>query len=170
MNINVTDSKQVKRIINKASEVFKIPLNALLSKSRKKELNIARMCIANIAMEEHSIHKDIIADGLVRDRCSIYYYEKQHKNQYSNWAEYRNKFNLLHSNLFESMRKTISRSEIMRLLRESKMKPFNGAVKIHISSGTNSHAFKTSYADMCENVETMREIFKDHEVNIDIEV
>ena len=170
MNINVTDSKQVKHIVDKASEVFKIPLSALLSKSRKKDLNIARMCIANIAMEEHSVHKDLIADALVRDRCSIYYYEKQHKNQYSNWAEYRNKFNLLHSSLFESSRKTISKSEIVRMLREEKMKPFNGAVKILLSSGNNSHIFKTSYADMCENVESMREIFKDHEVNIDIQI
>tara|TARA_R110000744_G_scaffold86348_1_gene168724 strand:- start:14070 stop:14582 length:513 start_codon:yes stop_codon:yes gene_type:complete len=170
MNINVTDTKHIKGIINKAAEVFDIPLTALLSKSRKQDLNIARMCIANIAMEEHSMHKDLIAEALSRDRCSIYYYEKQHKAQYSNWAKYRNSFNLLHSNLFIGVRKTIRKSEILRMLKEGKLKPYNGAVTILITSGSSSHKFKTSYADMCENVEKIKEIFSDHDVNIDIQI
>jgi|TARA_R110000824_G_scaffold272287_2_gene460793 hypothetical protein len=168
MNFNLADSKQVKHIVNKASKVFNIPLNALLSKSRKKDLNIARMCIANIAMEEHQIHKDLIADGLVRDRCSIYYYEKQHKSQYSNWAEYRNKFNLLHSSLFYGSKPKLNKTEIMRILKENKMKSSRGQVSILITSGAGTYDFKTNYADMCEATDKIREIFSDHEVHIDI--
>jgi hypothetical protein len=170
MNINVTDTRQVTEIIHKAVEVFKLPLNSLLSRSRKQELNLARMCISNIALEDYQVHKVAIAEALQRDRSSIYHYQRSHKSLYENWATYRNKFNLLHSSLFNRRRNLISRSEIKKLFRENGLKAVNGAPTIIITSGKMSYKFKTSYAEMCETVEKIKDLLIDHEKKIDIQI
>jgi len=172
MQINITDTKQLNSIINKASEVFHLPLYSLLSKSRKQDLNLARICICQIASEKHKIHHKVIAEALNRDRTCVYHWLKMHQNLYGNWAKYRDKFNLLYENIYSDQKSApiLGKPEIRKILLKNKMVAKNGRVTIVITSGSTTYNFRTIYADMCENVEKIKAIFEGYEIKIDIQL
>jgi ssDNA-specific exonuclease RecJ len=170
MKFNITDDKHITDILNKASEVFNIPLPALLGKSRKQEINLARMCIANICRVENKIHYNSIAEVLQKDRTSIYYYEKQHEALYQSWAVYRDKFNMLYNNIYKNEKRKITRSEITKLLKKHNLVQENGAVTLYIRSGRVNYKFRTTYSGMCENSEKIKNIMSDFDISIDIKI
>ena len=130
------------------------------------------MCISNIAIQEHDIHFKAIAEALKRDRSSIYYYVKQHKNLYENWAEYRNNFTKLWGKLYEgSELRQLDPVQFKNILKDNNIKEIKtGIVQILISSGAMTHRFRTTYSDMCEQVEQIKAVFTDYEIKIDIKL
>lgn len=170
MKFNITDDKIVNDMLTKAVEVFEVPLPALLGRSRRQEIHLARMCVSNLARVENKIHYNTIAECLKKDRSSIYHYEKMHENLYGTWAIYRDKFNKLYNSVYKNEKRKITRSEITQILKKNDLVQENGAVTLYIKSGRVNYKFRTTYSGMCENSEKIKNLLADYDITIDIQI
>jgi len=170
MRFNITDDKIVNEMLNKAVEVFDLPLPALLGTSRKQEIHLARMCVSNLARVENKIHYNTIAECLKKDRTSIYHYEKMHENLYGTWRVYRDKFNKLYNSVYTNEKRKITRSEITQILKKNEIIQEKGAVTLWIKSGRVNYKFRTTYSGMCENSEKIKKLLSNFDITIDIQI
>ena len=103
--IPITDEQTIKNIWEVATKITGIRKEHLNSKTRNQNIHLARMVVSNISLIEKGIHYTTISEVLNRDRSSIYHYEKQHHNLYSNWDTYRRLFNKVY-NAYTDEKKT----------------------------------------------------------------
>ena len=137
-----------KSICNLTTKVMGLPDGALATKSRKRQLQVARSISGYIARTEENIDRKIIAKGLNRDRSLIYHYEKNHKQNYATCLVYRNTFNKIYK----------------------AYKDINGTkeVFVDIKSGQSVCVIKTSYMDFSNQLENVKFVLKNYHFTIKI--
>ena len=167
-HISITDTKEVKAILDKAVEVFNIPLLTLKGKSRTSNIQLVRMAVSNIARVENKIHYSTIANVINRDRSSIYHYEKQHKSWFITWKTYQKAYNLLYSSLYKDPKPSLNKIQLKQMLKKAGINNTEGKVSIIIESGTTSHTITTDYLEFSKNIEEIKELFKDYSYSVDI--
>ena len=76
----MNEIKELENLIDITCNYLKISKTNFKTKSRKRELSIARQMVGYIAIYKTNIRKKIVAKALNRDRTGMYYYIKQHKS------------------------------------------------------------------------------------------
>ena len=166
--ISVTDQRAVQHILNKAVEVFKIPLPVLKGKTRAQPVQIARMVVSNIARVENKIHYTNICPELNRDRTSVYHYEKMHESNFATFPAYRDAYNTLYNQLYDNPLPLLTKVGIKNILKGAGIKDKKGSISIIISSGLSSHTITETNGGFTKTTETLKELLKDFYHQIDI--
>ena len=146
MKNNVTDELQVMHICDLASMYAGLEEGEISSKSRLQRLQLPRMVVGVVA-REYGIHYNSIASILKRDRCSVYYYEDQHAQNYAYWHEYRN---LIYNNITENI--------------------LEGKVKIVVTSGKVQTTIKTNYREFSSTLKKISDCLVDYNHKLDVQI
>jgi len=168
-NISITDSTAVREILNRAVDVFNIPLLTLQGKGRQQKLQIARMVVSNICREQ-DIHWSYICPEIKRDRTSVYHYHKRHKELYGRWPKYRDAFNALYNQLFTNPLPILNTKGIKDILDDAGIKDTEGKITIIITSGNSRYSIRENIAAFSTTTQKIRELFKDYYHTIDIRI
>lgn len=113
-------------ICNLTANVLGLQKGSLINKSRKKELQRARM-IAGVIGRKEGIKHSIIAKELNRDRTLIYHYEKKHKHWFSNrsYPDYAKEYTKVFSayeEIEDSRKQFIDRFHLRHFVKELGLK------------------------------------------------
>lgn len=76
---------------------YGVNYDQIKSKSRKAEIALCRKVIANIFLQKYSLHPKIVASWLGRDRTTILFYERTHKD----WMVYDNRYKIAYNEMIK---------------------------------------------------------------------
>ena len=148
-------------ICNITTKVLGLRKGSLSQKSRKQDLQIARMVASVIARLEEGMHHKTIAETLKRDRTLIYYYEEKHVGNYS-WSKYRDAYNKVYLayHRLENSKNVFNDPHIMReyLLKKGVKEHNKKEIMIVIKSGKVGTHITTSYFDFSNQLEKIKSI------------
>ena len=151
---NITDEQEIKDLIKLSCQICGIDKDKLYSKTRLREYQIPRTVISNIARLDMSIHYNVIAKSLNRDRCSIYHYEKNHQEWYEVFKPYRRVFNKVYNaftDLKYSLKKFLLPEDIKSFLLSNHIKEdINGKVLIIVNCSDVITTIKTNYRNFSD--------------------
>lgn len=185
MKIRITHQDEVKHICDLTTKVCGLRKGSLSYKTRKQEVQIGRIIASNIARIEKGIHQITIAEALNRNRCSVYHYEKTHKELYPNWAKYRNAFNKVYSAYTNQKKNVLPEEVLLRILKAEGVKSFAVAstkklrnlkrvtpynVIITIDLGKSSIKVLSNYQTFTETIEKLKSILEGytHELSVNL--
>ena len=161
-----------KFICNLTTKVMGLPDGALATKSRKRQLQVARSISGYIARTEEDIDRKIIAKVLNRDRSLIYHYEKTHKKYYSTCLVYRNAFNKIYKAYMDisGTKEVFVDNDFMKhyLLQNGVVETLDPEVLLEIKSGQSICIIKTSYMDFSNQLENVKFVLKNYHFTIKI--
>ena len=161
-----------KFICNLTTKVMGLPDGALATKSRKRQLQVARSISGYIARTEEDIDRKIIAKVLNRDRSLIYHYEKTHKKYYSTCLVYRNAFNKIYKAYMDisGTKEVFVDNDFMKhyLLQNGVVETLDPEVLLEIKSGQSICIIKTSYMDFSNQLENVKFGLKNYHFTIKI--
>ena len=166
--INLTETRQVEKILKVAEKIFDLKEGLIKSSSRKQYIHLPRMAISNLANIEKGIHYNTIGDVLNRDRTSIYHYTLKHQELYGTWQKYRNTFNELYSACIKEGKKCLKRFEIKKILDKNKIYGSSGKVTIVVTSGFSSYKLSSDYKDFTGKIEKIKFVLKKYSHDISI--
>ena len=155
----MTAKDNFRHICNITTSVLGLRKGSLSSKTRKREIQFARMIASVIARKEEGIHRQIIADVLKRDRTLIYHYENAHDGNFT-FPQYRDAFRKVYLSYYKlDVSKNIFddpfRMKEFLIKKGVKEHPKN-EVQILIKSGKVGCSIKTSYLDFSNQVENIK--------------
>ena len=173
MKENLTLEQDVIDIAGLATKICGIERGSLSKSSRAAKYSLPRTVVSNIARIDKGIHFDIIAKVLNRDRCSIYHYQKIHKDNYRNWTEYRELFNRVYqafTDLRDSRKKFVDVQDLRsHIIRAGVVFSDNPSVFIDINSDMFTTSINTDYKNLSSNMEIIRIAMQGYEISsIDI--
>ena len=168
--ISISDTALANNILNKAVEVFNIPEKKLKGKSRYQNIQLVRTAISNIGRFEYKIHYETLGDAISRDRSSIYHYERHHEIWYSNWKPYQRTYDKLFLSLGSTVKPSLNKCHIKRLLKAAGITTGLGKIVIIISSCTTSHTITTDSFEFSGIIEKIKETLKDFSYTLDMKI
>jgi len=146
-------------ICNLTTNILGLRKGSLSFKSRKREIQFARMIASVIARKEEGIKREIIADQLNRHRTLIYHYEKAHDGNFT-FPQYRNAFKKVYLAYYklDRSRNIFTDPYIMKefLLKKGVKEHPKNEIQILIKSGKVGCGIKTSYLDFSNQVENIK--------------
>ena len=161
-----------KSICNLTTRVMGLPDGSLATKSRKRQLQVARSISGYIARTEEDIDRKIIAKVLNRQRSLIYHYEKTHKHNYSTCIVYRNAFNKIYKAYKDvsGTKEVFVDNDFMKdyLLKNGVVETLDPEVLLEIKSGQSICVIKTSYVDFSNQLENVKFVLKNYHFTIKI--
>ena len=161
-----------KSICNLTTRVMGLPDGSLATKSRKRQLQVARSISGYIARTEEDIDRKIIAKVLNRQRSLIYHYEKTHKHNYSTCIVYRNAFNKIYKAYKDvsGTKEVFVDNDFMKhyLLKNGIVETLDPEVLLEIKSGQSICVIKTSYVDFSNQLENVKFVLKNYHFTIKI--
>jgi hypothetical protein len=147
------------QICNLTTNVLGLRKGSLSRKSRKQDLQIARMVAGVIARKEEGIHHKVIAEILNRDRSLIYHYEKSHSGNYC-WEKYRTAYNKVYLayHRLDNSKNIFNDPYIMKefLLKKGVREHPKNEMQIIVKSGKVGCGIKTSYLDFSNQLENIK--------------
>jgi hypothetical protein len=168
----MTEELNFKAICNLASNILQISEDALSSKTRKKPIQIARACVAYIAMKEEDISRNVIAHVLNRNRATTYHYETNHKKDYFTSRIYRNTFNKIYKAYkdIDGAKNIFIDADYMKsfLLKNGVKEKLQFDVSLKVKSGQVYCIIKTSYFDFSNQIENISLALKNYHYTINI--
>ena len=84
-------------VCNLTIKLLELPADALESKSRKHEYQVARSVASCVSRMLDGTHQNVIAKRLKRDRTLIYHYDKKHNGDYKSFPLYRKAFDRVYN-------------------------------------------------------------------------
>lgn len=174
MKTSVTDEKHVKDICKIATEHAGLNEEQISSKSRKIELQLPRAVVGVVA-REYGIHYNSIAKVLNRHRCSIYYYENKHAENYTYWTDYRNLFNKVYNDYSEikGQKKEFEKSsELVKHLLYTGVEEslIDHKVTIEVRSGKCKAVIRTNYKDFSGTLKKIGDSLVEYNYKLDIQI
>jgi len=161
-----------KSICNLTTRVMGLPDGALATKSRKRQLQVARSISGYLARTEEDIDRKIIAKVLNRQRSLIYHYEKTHKHNYATCLIYRNAFNKIYKAYKDvsGTKEVFVDNDFMKhyLLKNGVIETLDPEVLLEIKSGQAVCVIKTSYMDFSNQLENVKFVLKNYHFTIKI--
>ena len=131
------------------TDTLDICADHIFSNSRMKEVVIPRAVACMVARLGENTKHSVIAKVFNKNRASIYYYEKQHPNNFLYWAEYRRSFKKVLNvyNKIEGAKKTFaSKKQMLKYFKLHNIEDSNTLdLLIIIKSGEIEAKVKTSY-------------------------
>jgi hypothetical protein len=144
----MTAKDNFKHICNLTTNILRLRKGSLAFKSRKREIQFARMIASVIARKEEGIHRQIIADELKRHRTLIYHYEKAHDGNFT-FPQYRNAFKKVYLayHKLDNSKNIFDDPYIMKefLLKKGVTEHPKNEIQILVKSGKVGCGVKTSY-------------------------
>ena len=173
MKENITQEQDVMDIAEIATNVCGLERGSLSEKSRALKFTLPRTVVSNIARIDKGIHFDIIAKVLNRDRCSIYHYQKIHKENYRTWPDYRILFNNIYESytMMRDTKKQFLDVQDLRahLIRSGVVFSDKPDVFIDVSTGVFTTSINTDYKNLSNNMEIIRIAMQGYQIqSIDI--
>ena len=169
MKVNLTLEQDVKDIMELTTQICGIERGSLTTSSRKSRYSLPRTVVSNIARIDKSIHYDIIAKVLNRDRCSIYHYQKIHKNNYRTWKEYRELYNRVYeaySDLRDSKKKFADVQELRaHIIRAGVIFSDKPSVFIDVNTDLFATSINTDYKYLSHNMEIVRIAMQGYDIS-----
>jgi hypothetical protein len=159
------------QICNLTTKVVGLRKGALAFKTRVQEVQVPRMVASVIARMEEEISHTIIADVLKRDRTLIYYYEKNHQQNYT-WETYRDIFNkvyMAYKKIEDSKEIFIDKNHMRKyLLRNGVTESEKQEAQIMVKSGKVGVVINTSYFDFSNQLENIKFALVNYKYEIEI--
>ena len=147
-------------ICDLTTNVMGLRKGSLSYKSREQKFGICR-AIASIIGRENGINLTIIANVLKKTRAAIYYYEKNHKDNYStptgyDYRDAYNKVSVAYHNL-ENSKNIFDDPFRMKayLLRNGVRESKKNQIHILVKSGKVGCTIKTSFLDCSKQTENI---------------
>ena len=171
-HFNMNQELDFKNLCNLTTSVLGLRKGSLALKSRKQELQVARMIASIIARTEYDTSRSIIAKVINRDRSLIYHYEKKHNVNYASFPKYRDIFNKIHNAFItiEESKKTFN--SIFKLrdhLRANNVVDSNKHQTIvRIKCGKVGLDVKLSYRDFSKQLEYIKEALNGYSYDLQI--
>ena len=157
------DKDNFKNICNLTTSILGLRKGSLAYKSRKRDIQFARMIASVIGRKEEGIKREIIAKELNRHRTLIYHYEKYHEGNFM-FPEYRDAYRkvyLAYHKIDKSMN-VFTDPFIMKefLLKKGVKEHPRVEIEIVVKSGEVGCHIKTSYMDFSNQLEKIETILK----------
>ena len=154
------------------TDTLNIPYDNIFSNSRMKDIVIPRAVASMVAILGENTKHSVIAKVFNKNRASIYYYEKQHSNNFAYWAEYRRAFNKVLGayQAIESSKKTFKNTKQMNEFFTNNEINGNasGDIFVIVKSGKNEIKIKTSYFDFSDLIKKIKFVLKDYKYDFKI--
>ena len=161
-----------KNLCNLTTAVLGLRKGSLAFKSRRLELQQARMIASMIARTEYNTKRSIIAKVINRDRTLIYHYEKIHSSNYASFPKYREIFNKVHNafTTIEDSKKTFkSIYKFRNHLRNNNVIDSNKhQVIVKLTSGKVGVDVRLSYRDFSKQLELIKEALNTYKYESEI--
>jgi hypothetical protein len=174
IRVNITDEQEVQDLCHIATQICCLRKGSLSYKSRRKELQLPRTVVSNIARIEKCIHYTVIAKVLKRDRCSIYHYESNHQDNYEGWKEYRLLFNRIYNAYNDikcSKKKFMQAQDIKSYLKSKGVKEsLDSKVFISVICEDIKTIIKTDYKNFSDTLELIRLALIDYDYKLDVKI
>ena len=159
-------------LCNLTTDVMGLPKGSLSTKSRKRNLQVARSSAGVIARIQDDTSQTIIAKVLNRDRSLIYHYEKTHKFNYASCLIYRNTFNkiyMAYKNL-EDTKKVFLDDDFLKehLSKNGIVENIKSQVLVEVKSKDSMCLIKTSYFDFSNQLQNIKNAMEGYHYNITI--
>jgi hypothetical protein len=169
----MTEKEKFIEICNLTTNIVGLDKGSLAEKTRKEMVHTPRMVASLVGRMIEDIHPTTIAKIIKRDRTSVLHYEKCHSMYYTSDPKYRELFNKVYNIYFDIIKlkkKFESKDKIRMLLVKSGIdvnikKP---QVYIIIKSGSIVYKLKTNYFYCSENINTIKDVFKDYNYTLEI--
>jgi hypothetical protein len=162
----MTEELNFKSICNLTTNTMGLPEGSLALKSRKRPLQVARSIAGYIGLTEESIHRNIIAKALNRDRAVTYHYETGHDKNFKHCIIYRNSFTKIYKAYKEvdGIKDIFVNKKHMRnhLLQNGVTEKLNSDVTLQIKSGEIICNIKTSYFDFSNQIKNIKLAMKNY--------
>lgn len=174
MKNNITDENQVKDICELASKYAGLYYGQISNKSRRSEVQVPR-AVAGVVAREYGIHYNSIAKILNRDRCSIYYYEKKHAENYAYWTEYRELFNKVY-NAYRDIKGSKKSFESDTQLKNHLLycgvqeNLLDNKVNIEVRSKKHCTIIHTNYKEFSNTLKKISECLVDYNHKLDVQI
>ena len=126
-------AKEIRKIKYIVEDTANVGAGSLDSKTRKREIVLARMVFANFLQYEVGLKEETMTRHLLRDRSSFYHYQKQHEKYIENdkiYPEYNDLYYKVKFRYYSQEEKLFdgtSRTHKVRLLDEinNKLNEYN---------------------------------------------
>ena len=168
----MTQESDFNKLCNLTTSVLGLRKGSLAFKSRKLDLQQARMIASIIARSEYKTNRSIIAKVLNRNRTLIYHYEKKHNANYASFPKYRDIFNKVHNSFttIEESKKTFKSIFKLRehLRANNVIDSKKHQVTVRILSGKVGLDVKLSYRDFSKQLELIKESLNSYKYNSQI--
>tara|TARA_R100000231_G_scaffold96171_1_gene71996 strand:+ start:212 stop:730 length:519 start_codon:yes stop_codon:yes gene_type:complete len=169
--IPITHEDEIHKLIETTAKVSGIDKMDILNKSRKQNINLARMVACNIARVDKKIHYTTIARVVNRTRSNIYHYERKHKIYYETWPIYRNLFTQVYNAYTNKKFLYLSKDMFLKELKKHNIFDVKQIqVRIYITAKNFKHTISSDYKTFTETIEKLKFILADYEHQINIEV
>ena len=168
----MTEENNLKNLCDLTTSVLGFAKGSLATRSRKRELQVARAIVGYIARTEEDVHRTIIGKVLNRDRSLIYYYEHTHKGNYATCSVYRNTFNLIYKAYKDvgGEKEFFLDGDFMKthLLKNGVKETLEFNVVLEVKSAKAVCKIKTSFFDFSNQLENVKFAMKDYHYTVNI--
>ena len=164
--------KNKKKIINDctaiASAIAGIPTQMVNGKSRKHEVVLVRMVVGSFLLNELEFNYTELERLTNKDRCSYYYYQGRHRDNYKYWDKYKSLYDNLKLSYYGNKDNTITANEIKEqlILNNIGDNSFNSDFKITLIIGeTTQNIF---CKDLSKTIDKINNIFREYDFTFKI--
>ena len=166
----MNDIKEFENIVNITCKEFNISKDLLLTKSRKMNLALARQVAAVIGINDADINITKVAKYLNRDRTGMYYYLKNHNDNFDVFKPYRDKYISVlkkYKRIDLDKKIFIDKKQFNLFTKKIKIKDCTIAdLIISVSSGKYTKNFLTSCFNYSNDYETITKAFEGYKYKI----
>lgn len=164
--------KNKKKIINDctaiASAIAGIPTQMVNGNSRKHEVVMVRMVIGCFLLKEIGLHYTELENLTNKDRCSYYYYEGRHNDNYKYWDKYKALYDNLKLSYFGNRDNSISSTELKEqlILNNIGDNAYNSDFKITLNIGSTTQNIFCK--DLSKTIDKINNIFREYDFTFKI--
>ena len=171
-HFKMTEELNFKSICSLTTRVMGLPEGSLALKSRKRPLQVARSIAGYIGLTEESIHRNVIAKVLNRDRAVTYHYENHHKKNFNHCIIYRKTFEKIYrtyKNIDGEKEIFINKKQMKNhLLQNGVIEKIDSDVLLQVNSGEVFCVIKTSYFDFSNQIKNINLALQNYHYTIKI--
>jgi len=166
----MNEIKEFENIVNITCKEFNIEKDILLTKSRKMNLSLARQISAVIGIKDAEININKVAKYLNRDRTGMYYYLKNHNDNFDVFKPYREKYISIlkkYKRIDLDKKIFISKKEFNLFVKKINVKEYAIAdLVITVICGKYVKHFLTSCFNYSNDYEIIRKAFEGYKYKI----
>jgi|TARA_R110002020_G_scaffold269825_1_gene485151 hypothetical protein len=141
--------------------IARVSKESLLGRDRRKEVVKARMVFTNIMMNEVGFHYTELEEGTNYDRCTFYYHEGKHRDNYQYWDEYRSLYNeVVASYLGDNSILSLGVKDISTIIKENNIGTDSCTARFLIRFKLGSNEIDIYCIDLTKTIDDINKTFK----------
>ena len=163
------DKKIVNDVASLTSALAGITTDTLIGKSRSKEVVMARMAYGNFLLMEIGIHYTKLEELTNRDRCSYYYYERKHLDNYKYWKEYQELYDKLRISYFGNSEDiNITPEDLSKVIKENNISDNSASAVFCIDFKVGNAITKVYSKELTHTIQKLKETFIDYDFTFNV--